>query len=65
MKGDTKAIDTSLRIIVRRANLLGLDTPKKVEVDIRSQLIEDARGMGMTEAEAIATVEEFLRDARR
>jgi len=30
--GDTKAVDTALRIIDRRCKLLGLDSPQRVEV---------------------------------
>ncbi len=57
-KGDTRAIDTALRIMDRRAKLLGLDAPAKSEVDVnvselpREQLIagavEQLRAMGYT-----------------
>lgn len=33
-RGDTKAIDTALRIMDRRAKLLGLDAPTKVQAEV-------------------------------
>lgn len=33
-RGDTKAIDTALRIMDRRAKMLGLDAPTKVQAEV-------------------------------
>jgi hypothetical protein len=52
LAGDTKAIDTSLRLMDRRAKLLGLDAPQRHELTLESI---DA---------ALADVEEQLAAAR-
>lgn len=57
--GDVGAIQTRLKIMERRARLLGLDQPLKV--DIREELLEEAKKMGLDEDAAIAAVEEILR----
>src|SRR5687768_1561567 len=45
LRGDVLAVDRLLRIMERRAKLLGLDAPKKV--DITQRIREVARSYGM------------------
>ena len=57
--GDLLAIDRLLRIMERRAKLLGLDAPKRI--DITSRLLDLARHAGLDENDA----QEAVREASR
>jgi hypothetical protein len=55
--GDTKSVDSALRIMDRRAKLLGLDAPTKSEVSVTSSMsneeliagaVEQLRALGYT-----------------
>ncbi len=61
--GDTDAIRTALRVMERRTKLTGLDAP--IWVDIRAQLVEQAKEFGFTEDEAVQAAEEILAKAAR
>lgn len=56
---DYQAIDRILKIMDRRAKLLGLDAPQKI--DITSYIREQAIAEGYDPDEAVRDVEEFLR----
>lgn len=60
--GNPRFLAVVLSCIDRRAKLLGLDAPTRI--DIRELVIEEARGLGLSEAEALAAAEEILRGAR-
>lgn len=57
--GDTKATQMVLNIMDRRARLLGIDAP--VKVDITQWVVEQARAEGLDEREAVRFAEEFVR----
>ena len=65
-QGQLFTIDRVLAIMQRRAELLGLDVPKTINV--KHTLLEEAKQIaeqyGITEAEAVAIAQEVIRDAR-
>ena len=60
--GDLKSAAFYLRIMERRARLLGLDAPMKVNIEDR--LREEARRLGLNEHDVLAAAEEILRGTR-
>lgn len=63
MAGKLFAIDRVLMIMDRRAKLLGLDAPQKVDIQGDVQRIADQ--IGITEAEAVAIADQVIRESRR
>lgn len=59
LKGNVQAVDRVLKIMERRASLLGLDAAK--EVDIRLRVRELAEQEGLDPDEAVRAAEELLR----
>ena len=63
LTGDTSAVHTALRIMERRAVMLGLDAPKKVDI------VGDARAAaeraGLDPDEVVAAVEAIVREATK
>lgn len=59
LKGNTKSIDTVLQIMGRRAALLGLDAPRKV--DITTWIRELAVAEGLDPDQAVADADSFVR----
>lgn len=63
--GDPAAVDRVLKIMVRRAKLLGLDAPVRVNVRRVVGEIADQLGLSHDETrEAISEIERMLEDAR-
>lgn len=59
LKGNTKSIDTVLQIMGRRAALLGLDAPRKV--DITTWIREMAVAEGLDPDQAVQDADSFVR----
>lgn len=59
IQGDAKATQMVLSIMDRRARLLGIDAPLKV--DITQWVMEQARAEGLDEREAVRFADEFVR----
>lgn len=58
--GDDEAIATVLRIMTRRAKLLGLDAPVKKDITLRSYTEVAAQKYGLDVAEVLAEAEQIL-----
>jgi uncharacterized protein (DUF2267 family) len=58
-KGNVLKIDRALRIMQRRADLLGLDAPKRVEV-VRSEAERLAKEYGLDVADVLAEAERIV-----
>lgn len=60
------SVDRVLAIMERRAKLLGMDAPTTINVrhELAKFTKEQALAAGLSEAEALAIVDEVLRDAR-
>lgn len=67
--GDVKAVAAVLRIMTRRAKLLGLDAPTRVqhegEIDVRRVAEDLALELGRPVDELIAEAEQIVREAQR
>jgi oligoendopeptidase F len=61
-KGDLDAVDRAIRIIDRRAKLLGLDAPQRV--DIAGYLRDMAKDQGFDGDEAVEIAQQMLRGLR-
>lgn len=61
-KGNVYAIDRVLKIMTRRAELLGLDAPKKVKI-VQEEAARLADEYGLTTAEILAEAEAILAGA--
>jgi hypothetical protein len=59
LSGDLECIDRALKIEARRAKLLGLDAPEKVDIEWRIRLM--ARSLGLDEDAAVAEAEREIR----
>jgi len=59
LAGDLKAIDTCLRIMDRRAKLLGLDVPQKV--DLTAWVVEFGRQQGLDPGTALETARAIVK----
>ena len=59
VKGDLAAIDRLLKIMQRRAKLIGLDAP--VKLDVRQMVRETAAELGLSQDEAKETFEAIER----
>ncbi len=57
-KGHVASVDKVLKVMERRAKLLGLDAPTKI--DIEAEVREFARAMGRDEAEAVKQAIEII-----
>jgi hypothetical protein len=57
-QGNVQALDRVLKIMDRRAALLGLDEP--VKIDLRPFILAEAQRMGLDEAEAVAAAEAII-----
>jgi hypothetical protein len=55
MKGDTRAILTIIRLMERRAKLLGLDRPIKIEQEITTWVGDDSIDRAVRELAALLT----------
>lgn len=62
LEGDGNAVDRVLRIMVRRADLLGLDAPAKIDIGVYVRRM--AEEMGLDPDEAMREAERVLREAR-
>lgn len=69
INGDAPAVDRVLKIMERRASLLGLDAPRKVEqrIDLNIQEVaaEVASEFGVPVEAVIAEAERVIHEARR
>jgi hypothetical protein len=67
IKGDTWAVDRVLKIMERRAALLGLDAPVKRElsgsVELRTYAERVAGDLGLEPAEVLAQAERIIAEA--
>lgn len=63
LRGDTQAVLSVLRIMERRAKLLGLDAPTKI--DWRDSAAETAKALGLDPAEVLAEAEALFDEDRR
>ncbi len=63
-KGQNFYIDRVIALLDRRAKLLGLDAPLKIDRGLLEYAKQYAREHGQDEREAVATAEEILREAR-
>lgn len=59
---DLRCFGTVQWCIDRRVKLFGLDKP--IKVDFRHALLEEAKKLGLSEEEAVAAAEEWLREQR-
>lgn len=60
--GDTASVDSGLRVMARRAKLLGLDAPVQVSADMRHGGGERPIKVEVTEAQALAELMQELRE---
>ena len=59
--GDVAAVDRALRVMERRARIMGIDAPQKI--DISGWIREMAQREGLDADEAVAIAEEIVRGA--
>lgn len=62
--GDARAIEAALRIMARRADLLGLDAPKKTETEMKMSMMSDAELITQCEVLGIPGKELLLEHKR-
>ena len=62
--GDAEAIGAVLRIMARRAKLLGLDAPESVRLVVQDEVENLARQNGMTVDEVLKEAEYYAQQAR-
>jgi hypothetical protein len=63
LNGDVRAVDSVLRIMERRAKLLGLDAPTKI--DWRDSAAQTAKDLGLDPSEVLAEAEAIFDEDRR
>lgn len=63
LRGDTQAVLSVLRIMERRAKLLGLDAPMKI--DWRESAAQTAKDLGLDPAEVLAEAESIFDEEHR
>lgn len=61
--GDLRAVDRVLAVMTRRASLLGLDAPQRVDIQHEARMI--AESVGLDEAEAVRIAEQVVREMSR
>lgn len=62
LDGDYEAIDRVLRIEQRRAKLLGLDAPDKIDIEWRIRLM--AKSLGLDEEAAVVEAQRVIRESQ-
>ena len=65
VRGDQKAADYVLRLMERRADLLGLDEPRRMTISIEEQarMVSEANGLPFEDAlEAVKAAEAIIRE---
>lgn len=61
-EGKLGAVDRVVKLLDRQAQLLGLDAPKTVKIDMEARIREVAEELGFTAEEIVAEAEALLRE---